>query len=90
MLLFESIFESLGINHYIILKALVNRKDLLKSVYGDVEFLKKYNPLKNLIWNDKNKKWMNHRLFTENFEIEIPDLIPHKITTKVNKKEGEF
>jgi len=38
-------------------------------------FPKKYNPLKNLIWNDKNKKWMNHKLFGKVFDYLYPELI---------------
>ena len=31
-----------------------------------------------LIWNDKDKIWMNHKLFNEKFEPIYPDLIPKK------------
>ena len=37
--------------------------------------IKKYNPLKNLKWNDEDKIWMNYKLFTEKFEPIYPDLI---------------
>ncbi|MFX1389654.1 MAG: hypothetical protein ACFE9Z_06275 [Promethearchaeota archaeon] len=75
---FDSIFEYLRIKHYIILNDLVDGKDFLKSIYGNLDFLKEYNPLKNLIWNDKDKIWMNHKLFDEKFEKIYPDLIPNK------------
>lgn len=55
------------IKHYVILTDLVSDKTLLKSVYGNINFLKEYNPLLNLIWNDKDMIWINHKLFTENF-----------------------
>jgi len=73
--IFELIFHYLGIKHYIILTDLVNGKTLLKSVYGNLDFLKGYNPLLNLIWNDRDKIWMNHKLFNEKFEPIYPDLI---------------
>jgi len=72
---FDLLFHYLGIKHYVILTDLVNGKTLLKSVYGNLDFLKDYNPLLNLIWNDKDKIWMNHKLFNEKFEPIYPDLI---------------
>jgi len=72
---FDLLFEYLEINYYIILTDLVKGKTLLKSVYGNLDFLKDYNPLLNLKWNDKDKIWMNHKLFNEKFEPIYPDLI---------------
>lgn len=72
--LFDLIFEHYEIKHYIILNDIVNGKDLLKSIYGDLDFLKSYNPLKNLIWNNKDKRWMNHKLFTNKFEKIYPPM----------------
>ncbi|MFX1345251.1 MAG: hypothetical protein ACFFAI_09085 [Promethearchaeota archaeon] len=72
---FDLLFQYLEIKHYIILTDLVNGKTLLKSVYGNLDFLQEYNPLLNLIWNDKDKIWMNHKLFNEKFEPIYPDLI---------------
>jgi hypothetical protein len=72
---FDLIFEYFKIKHYLILTDLVEGKHLLKSVYGDLKFLDEYNPLKNLIWNDKDKIWMNHKLFNEKFEPLYPDLL---------------
>jgi hypothetical protein len=73
--IFDLIFHFLGIEHYVILTDLVNGETLLKSVYGNLDFLKKYNPLLNFKWNDKDKIWMNHKLFNEKFEPIFPDLI---------------
>jgi hypothetical protein len=72
---FDLIFEYFKIKHYLILTDLVDGKHLLKSVYGDLKFLDEYNPIKNLIWNDKDKIWMNHKLFNEKFEPLYPDLL---------------
>jgi len=72
---FDLLFHYLEIKHYVILTDLVNGKTLLKSVYGNLDFLKEYNPLLNLIWNDNDKIWMNHKLFNEKFEPIYPDLI---------------
>ena len=33
-----------------------------------------HNPLTNLIWNSKDKRWRNHKLFNENFEPIYPDM----------------
>ncbi|MFX1309224.1 MAG: hypothetical protein ACFE8C_05940 [Promethearchaeota archaeon] len=74
--LFDLIFEYLGIKHYIILNDMVDGKYFLKSIYGNLDFLKSYNPLKNLIWNDKDKIWMNHKLFDGKFEKIYPDMFP--------------
>ncbi len=72
---FGLLFEYLEIKHYVILTDLVNGKNLLKSVYGNLNFLKDYNPLKNLLWDNKNKIWMNHKLFTRKDEPIYRDLI---------------
>jgi len=75
--LFDLLFEYLEIKDYLILNDLVDGSQLIKSIYGSLDFLKEYNPLKNLIWNPKDKQWMNHKLFTQKFEPIYPDLI-HK------------
>jgi hypothetical protein len=72
---FDLIFEYLEIKDYLILNDLVNGKTLLKSIFGNLNFLNKYNPLKNLKWNDKDQIWMNNKLFTQKFEPVYPDLI---------------
>ena len=74
--LFEQLFQYLKIEHYVILNDLVDGKKLLELIYGDLEFLKKYNPLKNLIWNEKVRQWMNNKLFNEKFEPVYPLLLP--------------
>ena len=61
---------------YLILNDLLDGTPLIESEFGNLNFLKKYNPLKNLIWNEEDKIWMNHKLFTEKFEKIYPKLIP--------------
>ncbi|MFX1280642.1 MAG: hypothetical protein ACFFA3_14800 [Promethearchaeota archaeon] len=73
---FDLLFEYLEIKHYLILTDLVKGETLLKNIYGDLEFLRSYNPLLNLKWNKKDKIWMNHKLFTKDFEPIYPNLIP--------------
>ncbi len=72
--LFDLIFEFLEIENYIILNDLVDGRDFLKAIYGNLNFLKSYNPLKNLLWNEKDNIWMNHKLFTNKFEEVFPPL----------------
>ena len=72
--LFDLIFEYLEIDHYLVLNDLVDGGNLIKSTFKELKFLETYNPLINLIWNDKDKKWRNHKLFNENFEPVYPDL----------------
>ncbi len=45
--LFDLIFEYLKIKDYLILNDLINGKELLKSTFGNLDFLKDYNPLKD-------------------------------------------
>jgi hypothetical protein len=71
---FELLFHYLEVKHYLFLTDLVNGKQLVKSTYGNLDILNEYNPLKNLIWNEKDKKWMNHKLYTEKMEKVYPDL----------------
>jgi hypothetical protein len=73
---FDLLFEYLEIENYIILNDLVDGKNLLKSIYGGLDFLKSYNPLKNLEWNQQKKRWVNPKVFTSKFEPIYPDLIP--------------
>lgn len=73
---FDQLFEYLEIKDYIILNDLVDGKNLIKSIFGGLDFLKSYNPLKNLQWNEKEKRWMNPKVFTSKFEPIYPDLIP--------------
>ncbi len=71
--LFDYIFQWLEVKHYIYLYDYVNGKRILKSIFKDLNF-KKYNPLKNLKWNHKDKIWMNPKIFTDKFEPIYPDL----------------
>jgi hypothetical protein len=64
----------LEINHYIVLTDLVDGNDLLKAIYGNLDFLDSFNPITNLKWNDFDKKWANHKLFNEKFEKLYPNL----------------
>lgn len=73
--IFEYVFQYLKVEKYLIITDLVNGESLIKSVYGNKNFLEKYNPLKNLIWNAKTEKYDNHKLFSKNFEYLYPDLI---------------
>ena len=73
--IFEYIFQYLKVEKYLILTDLVNGESLIRSVYGNISFLKKYNPLQNLIWKPRAKKWMNHKLFSKMFEYLYPELI---------------
>ena len=72
---FYLMFQYFKIKHPLILANLVKGDNLLKTVYGSLSFLKDYNPLLNFKWNDKDKIWMNPKLFTEKFEPIYPDLI---------------
>jgi len=72
--LFDLLFEYLEIKDYIILTDLTNGKSLLKGIYGSLNFLESFNPLVNLKWNEKDKIWMNHKLYTEKFKKIYPDL----------------
>ena len=73
--LFDLLFEYLKVENYIILNDLVDGSNLVKSIYGGLEFLKSYNPLKNLEWNEHQKRWENPKVFTSKFEPIYPDLI---------------
>ena len=72
--LFDTLFEYLEIKNYLILTDIVIGKELLKVIYDNNGNLNSYNPLKYLIWNEKDKIWMNHKLFTEKFKKIYPDL----------------
>lgn len=72
--LFDLIFEYMEIEYYLILHDLIEGKDLIKNTFQNLKFLDTYNPMTNLIWNDKDKRWRNHKLFDENFKPVYPDL----------------
>ncbi len=72
--LFRQIFQVLEIEHYVILENMVKNREFLKSVYGDLNFLKDYNPLLNLKWSPKDQKWLNRKLYDQEFKPVYPDL----------------
>jgi len=72
--LFDLLFEYLEVKDYVILNDLVDGSNLIESIYGGLDFLKSYNPLKNLEWNEQQKRWENPKVFTPKFEPIYPDL----------------
>lgn len=74
--IFRKLFQFLHIKNFLILNDLISGKNLIKSIYSDLEISKEYNPLINLRWNNKDKIRMNNKLFNEKFEPFYPDLIP--------------
>jgi len=71
---FELLFHYLEIEHYLILNDLVDGSNLIKSAFGNLNFLKRYNPLTNLKWNEKDKIWLNTKLFSREGRFIYPDL----------------
>ncbi len=80
--LFDLLFDYMEIDHYLILNDLVDGQILIKSTFNGLKFLETYSPLTNLIWNDKDKRWRNHKLFNENFEPVYPDMFYGKNINK--------
>jgi hypothetical protein len=74
--LFEMLFSYLESKHFILLHDLVDGQELLKNTFGGLDFMKEYNPLKNLQWNPIDKKWKNHKIYEEGFKKNYPSLIP--------------
>jgi hypothetical protein len=72
--IFEYIFQFLKIEKYLILTDLVNGDYFVKSIFEDEKLFENYNPLNNLIWDPKRRKWKNHKLFGPKFEYLYPDL----------------
>jgi len=72
--LFDLIFKYLEIDHYLVLNDLVDGENLIKSTFHEFGTLETYNPLINLIWNAKDKRWRNHKLFNEDFKPVYPNL----------------
>ena len=85
--LFRQIFQVLEIEHYVILENMVKNDEFLKSVYGDLGFLKDYNPLLNLKWSSKDQKWLNHKLYDQEFKPVYPDLSYGKNNLRQGKRE---
>jgi len=73
--LFDLIFEYLEVKNYIILNDLVDGSNLVKTIYGGLDFLKSYNPLKNLERNQHHRRWENPKVFTSKFKPIYPDLV---------------
>ncbi len=69
--LFNKIFEILGIKHWFIITELVDGTPFLKSILHDFEY-DKFNPFKNLIWNNTEKQWKNWKLIGKNFVFNYP------------------
>ncbi|MFX1408811.1 MAG: hypothetical protein ACFFA6_00535 [Promethearchaeota archaeon] len=74
--IFELLFHYLGIDHYLILNDMIDGKKLLEFLYQDLSFLKSYNPLKNLKWSKKEKRWMNYKLYGEGLKPIYHPLLP--------------
>ena len=72
---FDSIFDYFQIKKRLILTDMIDGSEMIKSIFGNLDFLKAYNPLKNFIWSDIDEKWMNIKLYGENFVKKYPDLI---------------
>lgn len=73
--LFELLFEYLEIKHYLLLNDLVDGKNLIKSIFGNLKFLRTYNPLKNLKWSETDKIWLNNKLFSQELGFIYPELM---------------
>lgn len=72
------------IDYYIILNDLIDGKNVIKSIFKEFKILEIYIPFTNLIWNDKDKRWRNHKFFNENFELVYLDLFYGKNNTMCN------
>ncbi len=73
--IFDLLFEYLNVEKYLIISDLVSARNLLKNVYGSLDFLENYNPLKNLSWNAEHRIFTNRKIFTQNKEPIYPPLI---------------
>lgn len=71
--IFGLLFHYLHIKYYLTLTDLVNGDTLIKNIFRNVN-LHSYNPLINLKWNKKDKIWMNHKQYIENFIPVYADL----------------
>jgi hypothetical protein len=73
--IFEYVFQYLKVEKYLIFTDLVDGEFFLKLIIGNNRILDKYNPLTNLIWSKRKKKWSNHTLFSQEFNFLYPDLL---------------
>ncbi len=72
--LFDLMFSVMNLENYIIMHDLVDGESLIKNTFNRID-LSEYNPLKNLKWNDIDKKWMNPKIYDEIFNPIYPDLV---------------
>ncbi|MHA1724233.1 MAG: hypothetical protein ACTSXH_05260 [Promethearchaeota archaeon] len=71
------LFKYLKIRKYLIIHDLIKADNLLRSIFGNLKEIN-YNPLKNLKWNENDKKWINHKLFNEKFKPIYPRILTKK------------
>jgi hypothetical protein len=88
--IFDLLFQYLEIKHYLISSDLVKNDIFLRSIYKNLNFLNSYNPLINLRWNNKDKIWMNHKLFSKKFEPIYPDLTYGRMPDKIKNHENDI
>ncbi|MBD3342527.1 MAG: hypothetical protein GF353_25735 [Candidatus Lokiarchaeota archaeon] len=72
---FHEVFEYFGFNNFLILKDIAKLSGFIKSLY-DLSELEEYNPLGNLQWSELDKKWLNWKLYDEEFNKKFPPLNP--------------
>ena len=66
------LFEYLELKYYLITTELYDGSNLIEKIYETP--LDAYNPLNNLVWDDYDKKWNNHKLFIKGFKPIYPNL----------------
>ncbi len=72
--LFKKLFQYLKIKKFLIMSDMIDGRNFLESTFDNLKFLKTYNPLKNLEWSEKDKKWINFKLYGERFKKNHPKL----------------
>ena len=82
---FYQIFNFLEIEWFQIITDLFDGNFILKKEFGGSFSFKKYNPLLNFRWNEKDKIWMKDKLFDRYFRPIIPRLDPKIILKNVSK-----
>ena len=82
-----SAFDILKIENYLILDAMVKPDHFLEHIFEDVGSLKDYNPLLNLRWSNKEKKYLNNKLFDQNNNPVYPDMYNGKASEVNNLTE---
>ena len=76
--IFINLFEYLEIEHYIILHDLGDGAHIIKSTFEDVKSFDSYNPLTNLIWDETDKMWKNHKIYNKKRSPVYPNLFLSK------------